>query len=177
MFKRFRNGGREPCSVLGLCTFICYSVHRRALALNTITSQHSNYAPGTQYKTNLKNLRKLGFNILTRDKPSYINCSTTRVPIYIRLWRYSPLLSFGRFFNYLILYTVGRTPWTGDQSVTRPLPKHRTTQTQNKRTQSSMPRVRFERTIPVFELALDRAASVIGINIYLANSYIIQAIY
>jgi hypothetical protein len=30
-------------------------------------------------------------------------------------------------------FTVGRTPWTGDQSVARPLPKHRTTQTQNKR--------------------------------------------
>jgi hypothetical protein len=30
-------------------------------------------------------------------------------------------------------FTVGRTPWTGDQPVTRPLPAHRTTQTQNKR--------------------------------------------
>jgi hypothetical protein len=45
-----------------------------------------------------------------------------------------------------------RTPWTGDQPVTRPLPIHRTTQTQNKRTQTSMSRVRFEPTIPVFEL-------------------------
>jgi hypothetical protein len=26
----------------------------------------------------------------------------------------------------------GRTPWTSDQLVARPLPKHRTTQTQNK---------------------------------------------
>jgi hypothetical protein len=30
-------------------------------------------------------------------------------------------------------FTVGRTPWTSDQLVARPLPKHRTTQTQNKR--------------------------------------------
>jgi hypothetical protein len=30
--------------------------------------------------------------------------------------------------------TDGRTPWTGDQLVIRPLPKHRTTQTQNKHT-------------------------------------------
>jgi hypothetical protein len=30
------------------------------------------------------------------------------------------------------LYTDGRTPWTSDQPVTRPLPKHRATQTQNK---------------------------------------------
>jgi hypothetical protein len=42
-------------------------------------------------------------------------------------------------FSFLILYTVGRTPWTGDQPVARPLPIHRTTQTQNKRTQTSMP--------------------------------------
>jgi hypothetical protein len=30
------------------------------------------------------------------------------------------------------LFTISRTPWTGDQLVARPLPKHRTTQTQNK---------------------------------------------
>jgi hypothetical protein len=35
-------------------------------------------------------------------------------------------------FNFLILYTGGRTPWTGDRSVARPLCKHRTTQTQSK---------------------------------------------
>jgi hypothetical protein len=36
-------------------------------------------------------------------------------------------------FSFLILYTDGRISWTGDQPVARPLPKHRTTQTQNKR--------------------------------------------
>jgi hypothetical protein len=46
----------------------------------------------------------------------------------------------------LTLHTVGRTPWTGDQPVAWPLPIHRTTQTQNKRTQTSMPRVGFEFT-------------------------------
>jgi hypothetical protein len=30
------------------------------------------------------------------------------------------------------LFTTGRTPWTSDQLVARPLPKHRTAQTQNK---------------------------------------------
>jgi hypothetical protein len=29
-------------------------------------------------------------------------------------------------------HTDGRTPWTSDQPVSRPLPTHRTTQTQNK---------------------------------------------
>jgi hypothetical protein len=70
-------------------------------------------------------------------------------------------------FSFLILYTVCRTPWTVDQPVSRPLPTHRTTQTQNKRTQTSMPLVGFEPTIPAFERektvhALDRAATVIG---------------
>jgi hypothetical protein len=71
-------------------------------------------------------------------------------------------------FQFFDLYTLGRTPWTGDQPVATPLPTHRTTQTQNKRTHTSMPLVGFEPTIPVFERAktvhvLDRAATVIGI--------------
>jgi hypothetical protein len=41
-------------------------------------------------------------------------------------------------------YAVGRTPWTGDQPVARPLLPHMTAQTQNKRRQTSMPQVRFE---------------------------------
>jgi hypothetical protein len=53
----------------------------------------------------------------------------------------------------------------GEQPVAKPLPTHRTTQTQNKSTQTSMPRVGFEPTTPVFERAkiihaLDREASV-----------------
>jgi hypothetical protein len=89
----------------------------------------------------------------------------------IYLWLYSPLLDFGRFFNFLIFYTVGRTPSTGDQPVARPLSAHRTAQTQNKRTRTSMPRVEFEPTIPMFERAktvhaLDCAATVMGNNGY-----------
>jgi hypothetical protein len=77
-------------------------------------------------------------------------------------------LDFDRFFSLLILYTADRTPWTGDQPVARPLPAHRTTQTQNKRTQATMLRMGFEPTIPVFERAktvhtLDRAATVISL--------------
>jgi hypothetical protein len=77
---------------------------------------------------------------------------------FIRPW---PLFSF------LVLYTVGSTSWTEDQSVARPLPTHRTTQTQNKRKQTSMAGVGFEPRIPAFERAktvhtLDRAATLIG---------------
>jgi hypothetical protein len=72
-------------------------------------------------------------------------------------------------FQFLILYTVGRTPWTGDQPVARPLPTHRTTQAQNKRIETSMPRVGFETTTQAFEgaktvHASDRAATVIGVS-------------
>jgi hypothetical protein len=85
----------------------------------------------------------------------------------IYLWLYRPLLGLDCFFSFLIFYTVGRTSWTGDPLVARPLPTHRTAQTQNKRTQTSMPQVQFEPTIPVFERTktvhvLHRAASVIG---------------
>jgi hypothetical protein len=39
----------------------------------------------------------------------------------IYLWLYNPVLDLGRFFSFSILDTVGRTPWTGDQPVARPL--------------------------------------------------------
>jgi hypothetical protein len=74
------------------------------------------------------------------------------------------LLYFGCLFSVLILYTVGRSPRTGDQPVSRPLHTHRTTQTQNKRTQASILLVEFEPTILVLEwaktiLVLDRATT------------------
>jgi hypothetical protein len=78
-------------------------------------------------------------------------------------WHLSIYLSTGlrRFFSFLILHT--HTP-TGDQSVAKALPAYKTTQTQNIRTQTSMPWVGFEHTIPAFERekthhVLDRAAS------------------
>jgi hypothetical protein len=76
------------------------------------------------------------------------------------------LLGPGLFFIFLILYTVGRTPWTENQLVARPLPTCRTTQTQNKPTH-----VGFEPTIPAFERAktvhaLDRAGTVISKEVF-----------
>jgi hypothetical protein len=90
---------------------------------------------------------------------------STYLPIY---GIYSPS-GLWPLFRFLNLYTVGRTPCTRNQPVTRPLPTHRTTQTQNKHKQKSMLRVGFELTIPVFEQAktvhaLDREATVIGRN-------------
>jgi hypothetical protein len=57
----------------------------------------------------------------------------------------------------------------GDQPVAKPLPINRTTQTQNKRTQTSLPRVRLEPTTPALMWpkkvhAADRAVTVIGLK-------------
>jgi hypothetical protein len=44
--------------------------------------------------------------------------------VSVYLWLYSPRRP-QPLFQFLNLYTVSRTPWTGDQAVARPLPKHR----------------------------------------------------
>jgi hypothetical protein len=50
---------------------------------------------------------------------------------FINQWLYSSFFFFLApdrsffYFNFLILYTVGRTIWTVDQSVERPIPTHR----------------------------------------------------
>jgi hypothetical protein len=93
---------------------------------------------------------------------------------YIYLWLYSPFVGPWPLFSFLISYIVGKSPWTGDQPVARPLLARRTTQNQNKRTQTSMPWVGSEPTIPVRERsktvhALDRAATVIGYSWIMGN--------
>jgi hypothetical protein len=88
---------------------------------------------------------------------------------YLAAWRtliylsmaLQPFVGPWSLFQFFNLYIAGRTPWTGDQPVARPLP------TQNKRTETSMTQVGFELTIPVFEgaktvYALDSAVTVIG---------------
>jgi hypothetical protein len=70
-------------------------------------------------------------------------------------------------FNFLIFYTVGRTPWTGGSARRKAATCTRTEQTHNKPRQTSMPQVGFEPKIPVFERAktvhsFARVTSVIG---------------
>jgi hypothetical protein len=49
-------------------------------------------------------------------------------------WLLQPLQGPGRYFSSVIIfYTDDRTHWTNDKLVVRPLPMHRTTQTQHKR--------------------------------------------
>jgi hypothetical protein len=45
----------------------------------------------------------------------------------------SHVSSMGLISQFTDHFTDGRTPWTGDQHIAGPLPKHSTTQTQNKR--------------------------------------------
>jgi hypothetical protein len=54
------------------------------------------------------------------------------------------------FQTYESIRTVGRTPWTGDQPDSRPLPTQDNTM-QKKRGHTSMPRTIFEPAIPMFE--------------------------
>jgi hypothetical protein len=55
-----------------------------------------------------------------RKEPSWPNRGLSSSPVL--------LLGLGLPFSFLILYTVGRTPWTGDQPFARPLPTDRITQ-------------------------------------------------
>jgi hypothetical protein len=58
---------------------------------------------------------------------TYVLCRRNTEYSYLSIYlsTYSPLLDLGRFFIFLILDTVGRTPWTGDQPFAMPLPTHR----------------------------------------------------
>jgi hypothetical protein len=86
---------------------------------------------------------------------------------FIHQWFYSLLLPLASSSVTYLFYTDGRTPWASDQPVARPLPTYRATQTQIKRTQTSMPPVRFEPTIPAFERVPQtaRPATVIGAKV------------
>jgi hypothetical protein len=50
---------------------------------------------------------------------------TTTTAAAAALVAVKPFFGLGRFFSFLILYTVDRTLPTGDQPVARPLPKQR----------------------------------------------------
>jgi hypothetical protein len=73
----------------------------------------------------LKTLSILVISVGSLTDKGFIHSSVALQP-FVRPW---PHLQFRNLFC-----TVGRTPWTGDQPLLKPLPKHRTIQTQNKRT-------------------------------------------
>jgi hypothetical protein len=79
-------------------------------------------------------------------------------------------------FQFLDLLRNQYDSLEGVQAVSRPIPAHRTAQTQNKDTQTSMPQVELEPAIPVFERAktvhaLDRTATAIGTAVTPTGNY------
>jgi hypothetical protein len=83
-------------------------------------------------------------------EPSFVPRSNL-VPILFIYGSTALCLTFRRYFRFLVFYTVGRTTWTGDQPVKRPLSAHIRQHKEDKRTQTSMPQVGFELTVSVFE--------------------------
>jgi hypothetical protein len=83
------------------------------------------------------------------------------------LWLYYPFVGPWPLFQFLNPIHCRYDSLDGNQLVARPLSTRRTTQTRNKRAQTSMSWVEFEPKIPAFERsktvhALDREATVIG---------------
>jgi hypothetical protein len=83
---------------------------------------------------------------------------------------FAPTLHHRADFSVSWSFTDGRTSWTGDQLVERPLSKHRTIQTQKNvdTHQTSMPWVGYKPTIPASERAKtvhasDRSATMTGV--------------
>jgi hypothetical protein len=60
----------------------------------------------------------------SHEAPSSLHPSVTSSLLSLPLW------GTGLISQFLDHFTVGRTPWTGDQLVAKPIHKHRTTQTQ-----------------------------------------------
>jgi hypothetical protein len=91
------------------------------------------------------------------SKEEKINVNILDEHSFIHQWLYSPFIGPWppvQFRN--IFYTVGRTTWTSDQPVAKPLPTHRTTQNRinehihpcleydsNPRSQRSSERIQF----------------------------------
>jgi hypothetical protein len=95
-------------------------------------------APLPHYKYSVKEMYLL-FNITFKlriilYRTQYLLPLTLYLSICLSVCGSTALVDLGLFFSFLILYTDGRTAWTGDQPIARPLPTHRTTQTQNRRT-------------------------------------------
>jgi hypothetical protein len=72
---------------------------------------------------------RVGHNPVHAPRPSIIYCAAPLIFFSLSLQPPWALVSAFQFHDH---FRDGRTPWTSDQLVARPLPKHRTTQTQNK---------------------------------------------
>jgi hypothetical protein len=83
-------------------------------------------------------------------------------------------------FQFLNLYAISRTPWMGDQPIARRY-LHTEQHKQNKRAETSMPRVGFEPMIPVIERAKTFHASghtaIVTSTYYLLQYFILYVLH
>jgi hypothetical protein len=79
-------------------------------------------------------LRGVSLNKGTKGNHDSLEQTPPFVLYFFFQWLFQPIQCPGLLFSSVTIFffTDGRTPWTSDQPVARPLPKHRT-QTQNKR--------------------------------------------
>jgi hypothetical protein len=109
-------------------------------------------------------ISQLKFRMQFSFLPSVLqSCCSYFIIVILSIYRSTTLVDLDLFLSFLIYTQSVGFLGLGDQPFARPLPTHRTTQTQ-----ISMSRVRFEPTTPVFERAktshaLDRATTVNGI--------------
>jgi hypothetical protein len=96
--------------------------------------------PGTENPCQKKICNLANFMQLTRGQTrrawgSYavaVQTNSDHCDIFYIHSSYTVLLRCRGFSFFFDLYTIGRTPLTSDRPVARPLPKYRTTHTQNK---------------------------------------------
>jgi hypothetical protein len=86
--------------------------HTHTLNIHALSGIRT-HDPGFRASEESACLRPLGY----RDRP-------TGRTLPLRTFSSTALWTLP-YFQFLDLYTVGRTPWTGDQLVARPLPTHR----------------------------------------------------
>jgi hypothetical protein len=158
--RGFESQSRHGC----FCAFIlclCCSVYSIAMRLSPVQGVVTTVRRIKKLKSGLSIYLPTYLSICPSVRPSvrpyihtYIHPS---IHPSIHPWLYSPFLDLGRFCSFLILCTVGRL--LGRGSARR----------KDKRTQTSMPWVGFEPTIPAFERAktvnaLGHVATVIGLK-------------
>lgn len=100
----------------------CLIINEMCTIINFLDIIHPSV---TYLKTAFRRLESISF---PRRKPIHLGLNDRASPLSMALQAFGlwPL------FTFLIFYTVDRTLWTGDQAVGRPLPTHRTTQTENR---------------------------------------------
>jgi hypothetical protein len=104
------------------------------VCLLRINWSHVKYMHVRRLKISSLNMHVLSADLWICDTSNLSVCISTCPYIYPSVCGSRVLVDLGRFLSFLIMYTVGRTPWTvggGGNSVARPLSIHRTTHTQN----------------------------------------------